>query len=216
MRARGPRSQGPLQAHRKILIRELGNAQGQRRWDAAAGGMNMGMIWANGLTALRLAGAPFAAWTAAAERWDLALALFAFAIASDALDGPLARRFGQPSAWGGLFDHGADCVFVTCALGGLAASGWLPWLPVALIPAAFAQYALDSRALAGRPLRTSALGRINGLCYFALAGAVIGPQALGLGWPPLPLIETFAWVLAASTAISMSERLIHLLRRRTP
>ena len=188
----------------------------QRRGDAVAGSMKMAMIWANGLTASRLAAAPFAAWTAAAGRWHLALALFAFAIASDALDGPLARRSGQPSPWGGLFDHGADCVFVTCALGGLVASGWLPWLPVALIPAAFAQYALDSRALAGQPLRTSALGRLNGLCYFALAGAVIGRQALGLGWLPLPLIETFAWALAASTALSMSERLIRLLRRRDP
>ena len=173
------------------------------------------MIWANGLTALRLAAAPFAAWTVATGRWNLALALFALAVVSDALDGPLARRFGQPSSWGGLFDHGSDCAFVTLTLGGLAAGGWLPWPPVVLIPAAFLQYAFDSRALAGRPLRGSALGRINGLCYFALAGAVIVRQALALGWPPPGLLEAVAWMLAASTAISMGERLIRS-RGRAP
>lgn len=173
------------------------------------------MTWANGLTALRLSAAPFAAWTVAAGCWDLALALLALAVVSDALDGPLARRCGQSSAWGGLFDHGSDCAFVTLTLGGLAAGGWVPWPLVVLIPAAFLQYAFDSRALAGRPLRGSALGRINGLCYFALAAAIIVRQALELDWPPPPLVETVAWMLAASTAISMGERLIRL-RRQAP
>ena len=37
-----------------------------------------------------------------------------------------------------------------------------------LVAAAFVQYTLDSRALAGQRLRASALGRWNGIAYFVL------------------------------------------------
>ncbi|MCY4344467.1 MAG: CDP-alcohol phosphatidyltransferase family protein [Gammaproteobacteria bacterium] len=171
------------------------------------------MNWANLLTALRLAAAPVAGWSTAGEHWLAALLLWLVAIVTDVFDGILARRFGAASSGGGLFDHGTDCAFVTFSLGGLASAGWVPWLLPILVPLAFLQYALDSRALAGRPLRTNRIGKSNGIGYFAVAGVVIVPNALGWGdWLPTVLGAALAWLLAATTLLSMGERLLLTLR----
>ena len=175
------------------------------------------MTWANGLTALRLLAAPLCAWGTATGQWPLALALFTLAVLTDLLDGMAARRFGQATPGGGLFDHATDCTFVTATLAGLAAAGWVPWLLVVLIPAAFVQYTLDSGVLAGHALRTNVLGKTNGIGYFVLPGTVIGRQAFGLEWLPPLLIDVLAWALVATTLASMGERLLFLIRiRRAP
>lgn len=171
------------------------------------------MNWANVLTALRLAAAPAAGWSAAGEHWLAALLLWLLAIVTDVFDGILARRLGAASSGGGLFDHGTDCAFVTFTLGGLASAGWIPWLLPILVPLAFFQYALDSRALAGRPLRTNRIGKSNGIGYFAVAGVVIVPNALAWWeWLPEVLGEALAWLLVATTLLSMGERLLLTLR----
>ena len=171
------------------------------------------MNWANVLTALRLAAAPAAGWSAAGEHWLAALLLWLLAIVTDVFDGILARRFGAASSGGGFFDHGTDCAFVTFTLGGLASAGWIPWLLPILVPLAFLQYALDSRALAGRPLRTNRIGKSNGIGYFAVAGVVIVPNALAWWeWLPEVLGEAFAWLLVATTLLSMGERLLLTIR----
>src|SRR5262245_48674823 len=86
----------------------------------------------------------------------------AVAIASDLLDGRVARRSGSASPAGQLFDHGTDCIFVTAGFAAAVLRGALPWPLPLLVPAAFAQYVIDSvwleRALI---LRMSALGRWN-------------------------------------------------------
>ena len=173
------------------------------------------MTWANGLTSLRLLAAPLAAWAVTAAHWRLALFIFALAVATDLLDGVAARKLGQESAFGGFFDHATDCLFVTSILGGLAAAGWTPWLLVVLIPLAFTQYTLDSGVLAGQPLRTNLVGKSNGLGYFVLPGAIVVREAFELSWIPALLVEAVAWVLVATTLVSMGERLLYLLRART-
>ena len=172
------------------------------------------MTWANGLTALRLLAAPWCAWGVATGQWRLALALFAFAVLTDLLDGVAARQFNQATARGGFFDHATDCTFVTATLLPLAATGWAPWLLVLLIPSAFVQYTLDSGALAGRALRTNVLGKANGIGYFVLPGAIVGREALGLGWLPVLLLDALGWTLVATTLASMGERLLFLIRIR--
>ncbi len=164
------------------------------------------------MTTVRLAAAPVAGWAAAEALWRPAAGLLLLAIITDMLDGILARRLGQASNRGGLFDHGADCLFVTCALTGLAHAGWVPWLLPVLVPLAFAQYVLDSRALAGQRLRTNLLGKSNGICYFVLVGVVIFAQALGWACLPEALAGILAWMLVATTALSMAERLAFVLR----
>ena len=172
------------------------------------------MNWANGFTALRLLAVPFSAWAVANARWYLALLLFGVAVATDLLDGMAARRFGNASSFGGFFDHFTDCAFVTATLGGMAAAGWVPWLLVALVPAAFLQYTLDSGVLSGGGLRANLLGKSNGLGYFVLAGAIIARQAFGLDWLPVLLIDALAWALVATTLASMGERLLYLLKKQ--
>src|ERR1035441_3224674 len=102
---------------------------------------------ANALTALRLLLViPFAFFMA---RGDLRHAVFALlamvlALATDFLDGAIARRTGTASALGGTFDHTSDFLFVTCGLFAGALRGAFPWILPILIVAAFAQYVIDS------------------------------------------------------------------------
>ena len=169
---------------------------------------------ANALTAARvLLAVPFAYFMTRPGAWSAALAglLLAAAIATDLLDGPLARRRGTATAASGLFDHAADCWFVTIGLAAGAARGAFPWILSVLVALAFAQYVADSYwGHGGRALRTSPLGRWNGILYFVpLVGDVL--VRLGLGTLD-PVVNALAWALVASTVISMGERLWMLAR----
>jgi CDP-diacylglycerol--glycerol-3-phosphate 3-phosphatidyltransferase len=164
---------------------------------------------ANALTAIRVVLVPpFVFLMAAADARHAALAalVFALAIASDLLDGPLARRQGTATAAGGLFDHAADCAFVTAGLAAAATRGAVPWLLPLLVAAAFAQYVIDSYWVhRGRALRGSRLGRWNGILYFVPLGGDILVRA---GLPPLaPVVTAIAWALVATTVLSMIARL---------
>jgi len=176
----------------------------------------MWMTAANLLTLLRLLATAPAAFAVLEGAWPTAAALFAFAVATDLLDGPLARRRGTVSPLGGLLDHASDAVFVIAVLAALAHRGCVPPLLPGLVTAAFAQYTLDSRALAGQPLRTSTLGRMNGIGYYVLAGIAIA----GLLLPPLAeaaswIVNPGAWALITTTLASMAERGLTLLRGRS-
>jgi len=174
---------------------------------------------ANALTALRLLlVVPFAVCMAApdARRAAVAALVLAVGIASDVLDGPIARRRGTASAAGRLFDHTADVLLVTAGLAAGAVRGAFPWILPILVVTAFAQYVVDSYWVAGaRQLRASRLGRYNGILYFVpLAGDIL----VRLGLAPPPLVSAVAWLLVATTLASMGERLIAgvTARRRAP
>lgn len=185
---------------------------------------------ANGLTAIRLLLIPFLIWTVVSAQWLMAAAMLTLAIVTDVYDGKLARHYNSASPLGGFFDHGTDALLVSSCAWALAQAGLIhSWL-WAFIGLAFAQYALDSKILLGRVLRTSKLGKYNGIGYYVLASTAIGSQTLAaLFLTPLqhwPLLEQClawldagvalaAWLLLASTILSMGERLIHL-RRRDP
>jgi phosphatidylglycerophosphate synthase len=171
---------------------------------------------ANALTAIRLLlVAPFAALMAGPDpRHAVGAALIlAAAIATDILDGIVARRRGTASAEGQLFDHATDAVFVASGLAGAALRGAVPWVLPMLVVAAFAQYAIDSRWIhRSLGLRGSRLGRYNGILYFAPLG---GDILVRVGFGPLqPLVVALAWLLAASTGVSMSLRALAALRTR--
>jgi CDP-diacylglycerol---glycerol-3-phosphate 3-phosphatidyltransferase len=142
----------------------------------------------------------------------LAALVLAAAIATDALDGPVARRRGTVTAAGRAFDHGADCFFVTSGLTAGAARGAFPWVLPLAVAAAFAQYVVDSYWLhRGRALRPSVLGRWNGILYFAPLGGDVLVRA-GLG-DLRPAVSGLAWILVATTVLSMGERLWTVTRR---
>lgn len=168
---------------------------------------------ANALSLLRLLlVAPFA-WLVArgGDSAVWAATLFCVAVATDLLDGPLARARGTASAVGRALDHAADFAFVDAGLFAAAAGGAIPWLLPVLVAVAFAQYVVDSYWLrrAGE-LRMSGLGRWNGVLYFVpLAGALL----VQLGATPLAAPNRWiAWALAASTVVSIADRAISLRR----
>ena len=172
---------------------------------------------ANALTALRLLITPFMAWCIVREYEGLAHGLFWLAVATDLLDGRVARRYGEVSPLGGLIDHATDATFVATGLFAVAAAGHVPMLLPPLVLAAFLQYTLDSKALAGQTLRASSLGRWNGIAYFVLVGIPVVNHGLDLGWPPQSWTIAIGWALVATTLFSMGNRLVALLRRpQTP
>ena len=176
---------------------------------------------ANAVSLARLAATPFSLASVLGGNWRLAGMIFVGAVASDFLDGIIARRRGTVSNLGGVLDHTADAVFVAFTLWGIAylevgtgtdvVPGILPWL----IALAFLQYLFDSKALSGQPLRTSRLGRVNGIAYYVVAGTVIGRNASGLDWPPDEAIYWAALAVLFSTLISMFDRLRALTKLRT-
>lgn len=176
----------------------------------------IGCPMANALTAVRvLLAVPFALFMAHSDARSAALAglVLAAAIATDVLDGVLARRRGTTSAAGTVFDHAADCVFVTAGLAAGVVRGVFPAILPLLVAIAFAQYIGDSYwGHRGGALRGSGLGRWNGILYFApLVGDVLvrsGLRALE------PVVTVVAWALVVSTVMSMIERLWTLRRSR--
>ena len=171
---------------------------------------------ANALTALRLVCGPLLV-LALLERlaWP-AFVLFWLAVATDLLDGRVARHFGESSALGGLLDHLTDAAFVSLGLAALGLRGEAPALLPALVALAFLQYTLDSRVIQGNALVASALGRWNGIAYFVPIGTVVVRDALGLGWPATSLVLGLGWVLVGTTLLSMADRLRALTRARRP
>src|SRR6476646_594332 len=168
---------------------------------------------ANALTAVRLL---WVVPTAAAlARPDLlapgvVALLLCVAIATDYLDGPIARRTGTASAKGQLFDHTTDCLFVTAGLAGAAIAGSItPILPV-LIPFAFGQYVVDSYVWhRQRQLRASVLGRWNGILYFVpivLITAARLPFPAGFASLLRLAARVLGYLLVASTVASVIDR----------
>ena len=170
------------------------------------------LTWANLLTLTRVIVLVPLAYALLNAQWMAAAALFMVGVITDIYDGKVARHLQQTSPIGGLFDHATDAVFVTLGSGILAYLSLInEWLPF-LIPLAFVQYMLDSKALSGVALRTSALGRVNGIAYYVVIGAAIGAQFLQ--WELLQsAVAYFAWLLVLTTVISMVDRAITLARK---
>jgi CDP-diacylglycerol--glycerol-3-phosphate 3-phosphatidyltransferase len=169
---------------------------------------------ANALTALRLVCIPAIVVASLNGHAIVAGVLFAVAVVTDLCDGPVARRRGEASPRGALFDHAVDAAFVSALLGALAWRGVLtPLLPL-LAAIAFLQYAWDSDALRGQALRTSRIGRSNGIAYYVAAGIPVVRDALGFSWPADSVVQTIAWLLVATTLLSMTERAVVLARLR--
>lgn len=87
----------------------------------------------NLLTLSRLALAPFIFYAIITAQPVLALVLFAAAAATDALDGLLARRFGQITRTGAYIDPIADKILLSGTFVSLAAAEIVPWWLVILI-----------------------------------------------------------------------------------
>ena len=171
------------------------------------------MTLANALTLVRLALAPVLVAAVLGRAPAFGALVFALAVATDVADGRVARRRAEASALGGALDHAVDAAFVTAGAAALAAQGALPPALPVLIAAAFAQYAVDARTPDGG-LRGSALGRWNGVAYYAIVAVPLVRDALGLGWPGPRLVLALGWALVGTTLASMADRLRRSRRAR--
>src|SRR4030095_12910660 len=113
---------------------------------------------------------------------------------------------GRPARRAGSSVHTPAHAFVTAGLAAMAGRGAAPWLLPVLVVAAFAQYVADSYWLhRGQSLRTSRLGRWNGILYFV---PLVVDILIRLGWTGLwPVLTLLVWALVVSTVVSMGERL---------
>lgn len=169
---------------------------------------------ANALTALRLLCGPLLVLALIDRAAVAAALLFWLAVATDLLDGRVARRFGESSALGGFLDHATDAAFVSLGLAALVLRGEAPAPLPLLVALAFLQYTVDSRVVRGGALRASALGRWNGIAYFVPVGTVVVRDALALAWPGRGILLALGWALVASTLVSMADRALALRRSR--
>jgi CDP-diacylglycerol--glycerol-3-phosphate 3-phosphatidyltransferase len=141
----------------------------------------------NLLTALRGALLPPVLWllagqlTPAAARWTLAL--FGFAVATDAADGWLARRLNSTTAIGTFFDPLIDKITANLLLVLLAirAPHWVNvWLVLLLLAREFAVQGFRSMApCKGVLLRTRRLNKLK----FVLQSTAIAAVIAGHAWP---------------------------------
>lgn len=177
-----------------------GTARGNGRWATPA----------NALSLLRLAAVPALGAAILHDQPLAAGALLALAVATDFADGAVARRRNEVSPLGGLVDHAVDATLCVVGLAAWGCRGEVPALLAPLVAAAFTQYVLDSRALAGRPLRASALGRWNGIAYYVLVAVPVYRDVLGLSGPGAVWVLAAGWLLVATTLVSMADRLLAL------
>ena len=165
------------------------------------------------------------AWYVVGDQWLHAAVTITFAI-TDIYDGKLARLYNSASPLGGFFDHGTDALLVSVSAWALA--GW-SHPPVALAFHLIRLCAVRIRLQhpAGRVLRTSKLADTTALAitywlvplsaarrwrFCLMRRCNIGLLQRSLQWLDLA-IALAAWLLLASTILSIGERLIHLLRR---
>ena len=138
--------------------------------------------------------------------------LLCVAITTDYWDGRVARMTETDSAWGQLFDHATDFVFVTTSLAGAAMAGLVtPILPV-LIVVAFSQYVMDSYLLhQQKQLQMNSIGRWNGMLYFVPL-LVMSVSRLDVFRNTAALLalaaSTLCYALVASTVVSVVDRAI--------
>jgi CDP-diacylglycerol---glycerol-3-phosphate 3-phosphatidyltransferase len=154
---------------------------------------------ANALTLFRaLAGIPVFILLRV-DQAAIALAIFAAAAVSDALDGFLARRGGTAGPRGALLDPLADKVLVVLTLAGLSSTG--------LVPAAFAQIvALREGAVAALRLiayRRHAAIDTGSAAKIKTAAELVAITMLMVGRPPSLLSDLGVGLLGVALVIGI-------------
>lgn len=138
-----------------------------------------------------------------------AVVLLGLMIASDMLDGWLARRLKCSSTFGRLLDHCCDVSFVLVALSVFAIQQRVPWsLPLAIVWA-FGLYMVDSwRRTSQRPrLLGSRLGHLVGILNYVVVATVTINLVAQTPVIPLNVIRGLCYGVTALAFLSGAERL---------
>jgi CDP-diacylglycerol--glycerol-3-phosphate 3-phosphatidyltransferase/cardiolipin synthase len=175
----------------------------------------------NGITLIRPVGTGPFIWCCLQVQASIgygiaALLLFGLIAASDKLDGWMARRQHQESAFGRVLDHLCDVGFILAALGVFAWQDWVPWWLPAAITWAFGLYALRSWCLSasttGPTLIGSRLGHLGGILNYGAVGLVALDLCLGQWLWTMGVTPVVFIVLASLALLSGLEHLCALLK----
>ena len=139
---------------------------------------------------------------------SLALLVFLGAAATDALDGPLARRRG-PTAFGAALDPLADKVLVVGTLAALAIRGVAPAWAVVLI---FARelVAIEVRARAPHAVGASTDGKAKTVLQVGAIALLLATAA----WPAAGLATAANALVVAATALTLLSGVRLVLRAK--
>lgn len=153
-------------------------------------------------------------WAALTEHWLIAFTVAVYAVVSDLIDGPIARRFKQATNLGTRIDHTADFAFVFIGLVSLALydGSAVPLLLPVFQLCAFLEYAYTGPQT-HTSLLPSRLGKYNGILYFVVVVTTTTQYAFQLHWIPSDLIFGFCWLLVASTIASIALRVMARIRK---
>jgi CDP-diacylglycerol--glycerol-3-phosphate 3-phosphatidyltransferase len=140
---------------------------------------------------------------------SLALLVFLGAAATDALDGPLARRRGGSTALGAALDPLADKILVVGTLAALALRGVAPAWAVVLI------FARELIAVEVRARAHDAVGAtVDGKAKTILQVAAIAALLATAGWPSAGLAAAANALLVAATALTVLSGVRLVLRAK--
>ena len=139
----------------------------------------------------------------------VALAVFLVAAATDALDGPLARRRGATTALGAALDPLADKVLVVGALAALALRGIAPMWAVLLILGR-ELVAVELRARSPRELRASLDGKTKTVLQVTATLGLLASAA----WPSAGLGPAANALVVAAAALTLLSGVRLVLRAR--
>lgn len=137
-----------------------------------------------------------------------ALLLFLGAAATDAVDGPLARRHGATQL-GAALDPLADKILVVGALAALALRGLAPAWAIALIIAR-ELFAIEVRARSRHPIGASADGKAKTVLQVAATATLLAAAA----WPSAGLATAANALLVAATALTVLSGVRLVLRAK--
>jgi cardiolipin synthase len=165
------------------------------------------------------------AWLLVTDNYRLTLAVFAFAAATDGLDGFLAKRFGWTSELGKILDPLADKILLVGVFITLAALGVVPlWLAATAVlrdviitaGAIVYKFLYGYGELHGRP---TAISKLNTLCQILYLLLVVAARA-GDFAPRIAITILGALVFVTTVVsgldyvITYSRRAIEVSRRR--
>lgn len=138
----------------------------------------------NALCVLRMLLVVPVAWLLIRGEYRLTLGVFAFAAATDGLDGYLAKRFGWTSELGKILDPLADKILLVSVFLMLAALGLVPWwlaLTAVARDVIITAGAITYNWLYGYPHgRPTSVSKLNTLCQILYLLLVVGSQAVGV------------------------------------
>lgn len=168
----------------------------------------------NLISLARLLAVPLVIYLILTGLFAAAFGLFVAAGVSDAVDGFLAKRFGQTSTLGAYLDPLADKALLVGVYITLGYAGDLPvWLVIlvvfrdVIIVGGVLLLHISSQSVRMRPLVVS---KVNTAAQIALVAVVLGE--LGLGAAAGSAREVLIWTAAATTLLSGGAYLVQWFR----